>query len=185
MNSLRILYAGLLILAAGLSSSATADNTSDPMVALQPLIGTWQVVNARRTPDGWQEIARTRTTFRKILNGMMIQEVGAYSTGQVFNVRDYYSWDPFRKVYRTAFMDGTHGLMDIYEGSFDESGVFTIDNVRSGTFFPSENGGETAFRFRYHLVEGSPYILIDASSDGGKAWAEFFRVDFLPIDQVR
>ena len=177
---LAFLSCALLFAASPAAAEPAPDN--DPLAPFDVLIGDWTVVNSQNTATGWEEIARTRTTFRRILNGKMIEEVGVYSTGEAFDVRHYFSRDVFRDVYRATLMDGTHGLLDVYEGDFDEAGVFVMDNVRAGTFFPAADGGAMAVRFRYALEAENPHVVIDVSMDEGAVWTPFLRADFEPAE---
>ena len=160
-----------------------SDEKTDPLAHFDVLLGDWTVVSSEVTEDGWNEIARTETYFSRSLDDKVIFEVGAYSTGEEFEVRNYFTWDAFRGVYRIALMDGTHGLMDIYEGDFNDEGVFVMDNVRAGTFFPTGDGGEMAFRFQFVLKKDAPEFYVDISTDKGATWGPAFRVQYEPLEE--
>ena len=75
-------------------------------------------------------------------------------------------------------MDDKWGLMDIYQGVIDDSGVLVLDNIRSGTYFPLPNEQKLNFRFSIELASCTRTTEIDMSADQGLNWQPWMRIKY-------
>ena len=55
-----------------------------------------------------------------------------------------FSWDRFQRVYRATFIDNITGLLDIYQGPFDD-GELIVTNLHTGTYNTLGTDGSVQF----------------------------------------
>jgi hypothetical protein len=146
------------------------------MERLSFLMGTWEVQpefgNPNNPTDRWYPTKPIETTFTPLLNGTFLQSQLAvtWPDGQVWQTISIWSYDRFRKEYRVVFLDDLWGLLDVYEGEF-ENGNLNVDNGRTETWGPPSNGNPTMARVVLHDIAEDSFILEWEGSANGTEWA--------------
>ena len=109
----------------------------------------------------------------------MLRENGRYpGPDAVFEPETIHSFDPYRHVFRSAVLEETAGLMDIYEGSL-EGGRLILTNEKSGTFYKQPDGGAIKFRFTYEFGDDDTFTLTIHQSPATESdWQPFFRFEY-------
>jgi len=137
------------------------------------LAGDWRVEQLVPTGENqWRSSGESALRFNSTLNDLYL-ETRAGSGGYVYDI--VLSFDVARQLYRIISRDDRSGLIDVYEGVFDERGALVVSNVGPGTHYVS--GG-----IRYHnrmtftpTAEGWEW-LVEVSGDGGQSWQPQVRV---------
>lgn len=148
------------------------------MKQVASLVGEWEVTGKRRLgPDApWKEF-QTTSTITSILNGRFLQERNSIpaeivgipaAPGSRVEFLILYSYDRVHKVYRVGVLDNVFGLLDIYEGQFDNdrlvvSNEGTTAIVRGGIKFAGRNT-------IYNVSPNSFQSDWEETRDGGKIW---------------
>ncbi len=161
----------------------TAKAPAAAMAKLDALQGEWKAVTEIIQSDGvWQEQSVTLVVIEKSLGGLLLTEseierISGDATSPQLKID--YTFDQYRKVYRVSVIDSGWGIMDIYEGDL-EDGAISLTNIRSGTSFPLEGGGELFFRLNMPVSEDKHVLDINLSADKGETWQPFYRVTYTP-----
>ena len=130
------------------------------------MVGNWAVT--ARDQDGKLQFD-TVSTIRPILNGKALEEeVIGYWGGLEWPMRLLRSYDKFQDKYRMVALDGRHGFLDIYEGTWGEGGL-EESNVAGGTYSEFE-GTRYFYRSRLERLDSGFRMTTEASGDGGKTW---------------
>lgn len=156
----------------------------EKMAKFETLLGNWQTKNYEYQDNEWKQIATSTATFSKKLKGKMItEEISNLEPNTSFIVETLISFDQYRDIYRLAAIDDTYGLMDIYEGDFIEDGVIQFTNFRSGTNFPTGDGGEMYFRLTLSEINNDTReLLVENTIDHGKTWTPMNKNIFKKIN---
>ena len=154
----------------------TADVEKIPlekMAKFESLLGYWNTVQYSYENDAWIQIATSIVTYNKKLKGKLIaEEIHDLMPDNIFIVETFISYDQYRNLYRLAAIDDTFGLMDIYEGDFISSKIFQVTNLRAGTNFPTDYGGEMYFRLTFtEIGNNTREFLVERSTDNGNTWS--------------
>lgn len=175
--------AGLAVIAILTAVSSTAADSAAPMDKLAPLEGEFVLEGTRFTPDGPVANREIPTTGRFLLNGRMLEEHRFVDFGQpdLTEMLTQITYDQYRNVYRAAVIDDTWGIMDVYEGVFDEAGNLVMTNLRSDTFFPLPDGKKMHFRLSWGLADQPKTFRVDSSVDGGSSWQPMVEDVFVPV----
>lgn len=162
--------------ASALAQDAGSDRQLEAMARLAPLAGDWTVTGRIMGPEGAQALepgeARTRYAFndRGLEDNARLDLGGDGPT----HLRTLFSYDPYRGLYRLSVMDDTFGLLDIYEGDFDEDGRLVVTNLRTDTSYPIE-GGQLHFKLVYDFTHSDGHDFdVYMSADRGTSWALYF-----------
>ncbi len=179
-------FGGFLLGATLLATSSMAQDTdavSSPIASLHDLVGTWEVVASAPNADGiWQDGPTTTSEVARLLEGQLVQEIVTIALPSVaFTLVVAYSYDRFRDVYRVTATDQAGGLMDVYEGRY-ENDRLVLTNLRARTFYRFDDGREMAFRLVKYF-DGPDRFLIEASMsfDEGSTWQPHSRVQYTRI----
>lgn len=172
----KIFIALLFIVSNSLSFAQVTDFEKVPlekMALLSSILGEWNAVQYAWQNDAWVEIATSKMTYESKLKGKLItEEITDLNPDNVFIVETFITYDQYRNLYRLAAVDDTFGLMDIYEGDFISDNQFQLTNLRAGTNFPSQDGGEMYFRLTFTEIDNNTReFLVERSSDMGKSWS--------------
>ncbi|WP_440958534.1 DUF1579 family protein [Oceanicaulis sp. LC35] len=155
------------------------------MARLAPLAGDWVVTGEVMGPEGAQAMTPGTAQAHYAFNERGIEETAQIDLGSVdglTELRTLFTYDPYREVYRLSVMDGAYGLLDIYEGGFDEEGRLVTTNLRADTAFPIE-GGQLHFKLVHDFTgsEGHDFAVY-MTADRGESWLLYFDQHFAPAD---
>lgn len=100
-------------------------------------------------------------------------ETNASSGRYVYHI--VFSFDAAQQQYRVTSRDDQSGLIDFYEGEFDEHGALVVSNVRPGTHYVFD-GARFHNRMTFSPVMDGWVWLVEASGDGGQSWRPQVRV---------
>ena len=164
------------------SLHAQEDTADQPpgMEALSHMVGVWSVTTSQFASGEWQA-GETRTAEIVPLLGGAIQteSVDVVVPAFSFSLYSVYSYDQFRALYRLGVSDSSFGLLDIYEGDFDDQGRLVVDNLRSGTHFIDQTGTVSAFRLIYDFTGPDMFrFTVNVTQDEGVTWSPFVRSDY-------
>lgn len=145
----------------------------EKMAKLESILGSWSTVQFSYENDAWKQIATSTVTYHKQLKGKLIaEEIRDLKPDNIFIVETFITYDQYRNLYRIAAIDDTFGLMDIYEGDFIATDKFQVTNLRAGTNFPTDDGGEMFFRLTFTEINNDTReFLVERSTDSGKTWS--------------
>lgn len=150
------------------------------MERLAPLIGEWDMTVFTTSDDGrnWEATPAQAVNLGFVHKGLAIEEIPQSLDGPGFHMRTYLTYDQYREVYRKAALDDVWGILDLYEGRF-EDGRLVMTNLESGTFFPLENGRWRGFRLTLELNADSRWMWVDKTDDEGRSWQPAFKVQYV------
>jgi uncharacterized protein DUF1579 len=159
----------------------TAKAPAAAMAKLDALQGSWKATTQTIQDDGaWQEQSVNLVAIEKSFHGLLLTESETKRvSGDAASPRlkiDY-TYDQYRNVYRISIVDNSWGIMDVYEGDF-EDGALILTNIRSGTSFPIENGPELFFRMNMPVSGDKRVLDINLTTDEGETWQPFYRVTY-------
>ena len=183
MRSWFFLVASACLAAAGASAAdnlpETAQAPYDAMRELEGLKGAWTVSTEYVDQNGERSmLSKDVVVAEESLRGLMLTEKHKERLeGQGFMLETDYSYDQYRNVYRLAATDDTWGVMDIYEGRV-ENGVLQATNLRSGTYFPTADGGKMHVRLTIPTKGDRRVMEVDHSLDEGESWRPLYRVTY-------
>ncbi|MEO0695631.1 MAG: hypothetical protein AAFY84_05990 [Pseudomonadota bacterium] len=148
------------------------------MEKLRPLAGEWEMAVSSWRDGVWSEPEIERTRISYFLNDLALRrEVPEHSPTNV-KMETTIQFDQYRNVYRMAALDDSWGNMDIYEGQETETGTFVFDNIRTGTFAVGPQGEVFSFQLTIEIEDmNSHAMLVEISTDNGKTWAPFQRLE--------
>ena len=183
---MRNLFTGVVIFFA--TTMVDAQESKRPPVSEKPfsmmqklnvLEGRWAMVTEITQDDGntWQAMPASEVVIQLRHKGMILAEVPADTSTPGFHMETYITYDQYRKVFRKAAIDDVWGIMDLYEGTFQEDAI-VFDNVASGTTFPIAKGVWRNFRLRLELKSPERKFLIEKSDDAGQTWQPSFRITY-------
>ncbi|RMB08536.1 uncharacterized protein DUF1579 [Eilatimonas milleporae] len=175
------------VIAATLSTAYGADDAGavprEKMAAFAAMAGTW-TTRSRFTPDKgltWQEGPPETVDVSLRQRGLALYERPRTPDGPGFHVESHLTWDQYRNVYRLAAIDDNWGLMDIYEGMLDGNRLI-LTNLKSGTGFPTEDGGMLNFRLTYTVDRDMRTMTVEASSDAGANWFDYYHISYERVE---
>lgn len=157
----------------------------DAMARLAPLAGEWVVTGEMMGPNGAQAMTPGTAQARYAFNERGLEETAQIDLGSVeglSELRTLFTYDPYRNLYRLSVMDDAYGLLDIYEGGFDEEGRLVTTNLRADTSFPIE-GGQLHFRLVHDFTgsEGHEFAVY-MTADRGESWQLYFNQHYAPAN---
>ncbi len=181
----------LILLGTALLSIASAQDDAIPDVSRAPLqamqrlsslAGVWEMTVFTTADDGvtWTPAPAQVIDLRYAHKGFLLEEIPAALDGPGFHMRSYVTYDQYRKVYRKAALDDVWGILDLYEGNF-EDGRLVLTNLESGTFFPVADGKWRGFRLTLELKEDKRWTWIDKTDDKGASWQPAFKLRYKKI----
>lgn len=148
----------------------------EKMAKFESLLGEWNTTNYFYEENDWKEVATSHVKYFKKLKGKLVsEEISNVIPAGGFVVESFISYDQYRNVYRLAAIDDTFGLMDIYEGDFENDKIFRVTNLRAGTNFPTSDGGELYFRLTFKEIDANTReFLVEQSNDNGQIWRPMY-----------
>ena len=148
----------------------------EKMAKFESLLGDWNTTNYFYEDDDWKQVATSHVKYFKKLKGKLVsEEITNVKPEGGFVVESFISYDQYRNVYRLAAVDDTFGLMDIYEGNFENDKLFRVTNLRAGTNFPTSDGGELYFRLTFKEIDhDTREFLVEQSNDNGDNWLPMY-----------
>lgn len=146
------------------------------------LEGTWGGTSYKKLKDGTFEVKRTiyandpdtskLTTFKSIFNGNYYR----VNAKVVYNFSMTIGYDQWRDKYVLVSFEDGPGLIDIYQGSFDEAGDLVLSNFEAGTHYV-QDGVKYYNRMTFAKITDMGFTwLIDGSTDGMN-WTRLTRYD--------
>ncbi len=152
------------------------------MQRLSSLAGAWEMTVFTTADEGvtWNSGPAQVVDLRFAHKGFMLEEIPAALDGPGFHMRSYLTYDQYRKVYRKAALDDVWGVLDLYEGNFEDDRL-VLTNLESGTFFPVADGKWRGFRLTLELKEDKRWTWIDKTDDEGASWQPAFKVEYKRI----
>lgn len=145
----------------------------DGRARLDFLAGDWRIEQFTSTQAGeWRSNGSGDLHFASTMNDLYL-ETRAHSGGFLYHI--VLSFDASQQRYRVTSRDDQSGLIDVYEGAFDEQGALLVSNVGPGThyFF---GGVRYHNRMSFSPTAGGWVWLVEASPDGGQSWRSQVRV---------
>ncbi|MEZ5891856.1 MAG: hypothetical protein R3C58_01720 [Parvularculaceae bacterium] len=144
---------------------------------LQFLKGEWRACVANITADGERAAGDVRMAeFRPSMNDLYLETEIVNSR---FRYHMLFSYDVVQKRYRIASRDDQSGLLDIYEGVFDDGGALVLTNLKSGTHY-AYKGVDYYNRLSFKPAGNGWTSTVDATNDGGKSWRQQLQIDATP-----
>lgn len=157
----------------------------EAMARLAPLAGDWVVTGEVMGPEGAQAMTPGTAEAHYAFNERGIEETALIDLGSVeglTELRTLFTYDPYRDIYRLSVMDGAYGLLDIYEGGFDEDGRLVTTNLRADTSFPIE-GGQLHFKLVRDFTGSDGHdFAVYMSADRGETWVLYFDQHYAPAN---
>ncbi len=137
------------------------------------LAGDWRVEQFSPTRvDQWRSSGERALRFNSTLNDLYL-ETRVGSGGYNYDI--VLSFDVAKQLYRITSRDDRSGLIDVYEGVFDERGTLVVSNVGPGTHYVS-GGIRYHNRMTFAPTAGGWEWLVEVSGDGGQSWQPQVRV---------
>jgi len=146
--------------------------------------GQWTVTGRRFDPDGWADIAPQTAQIESVYDGRAYVETTQIDFGRSQSgLQTTLTWDGFRDVYRISALDEGFGLLDVYEGRFDEAGRLVATNLRSDTYFEYGEDTRLHFQLRWSFIS-EDYFMFDVlmTADGGASWTPYFELEYRRAD---
>ena len=180
-----LLGAALCVLSAGAQAQdGVSERQIEAMARLAPLAGDWVVTGQVMGPGGAQALDPGEARTRFVFNDRGLEENAHIDLGAdgSTHLRTLFSYDPYRSLYRLSVMDDAYGLLDIYEGDFDDAGRLVATNLRPDTSYPIE-GGQLHFKLVYDFTHADGHEFdIYMSADRGESWTLYFDQDYAPAN---
>jgi hypothetical protein len=150
------------------------------MQSLAPLAGDWTMTVYSTNDDGetWQATPTQSVAIEYRHKGFMLEEVPSDLESPGFHMRTTITYDQYRDVFRKAALDDIWGILDLYEGNIVD-GRLVLDNLKSGTLFPLEDGRWRGFRLTMELTPAHRWMWIDKTDDQGQTWQPAFKAEYL------
>ncbi len=137
------------------------------------LLGDWRVEQFTPIEAGdWRSNGEGELRFISTMNDLYL-ETNARSGRYVYHI--VFSFDAAQQQYRVTSRDDQSGLIDVYEGVFDEQGALVVSNVGPGTHY-AIGGVRYHNRMSFAPTSGGWVWLVEVSGDGGQSWRPQVRV---------
>ncbi|HEX9794405.1 MAG TPA: DUF1579 family protein [Planctomycetota bacterium] len=186
-----ILLAGPIVLLAAACSAppaprienreVLATGLSEGLGGLRDFLGEWTVTVESRAGAGaeWSTYV-TSSSIRAALGGVGLEERVRMQdpAGDWCEIMGLRTWDPYRELFRVAYLDSRFGLLDVYEGGVEEDGAWVGSNTTTGTSIHHE---KTEYWSRYRMRRLGPdrfRTIWEGSDDGGRSWTELNRMNY-------
>lgn len=137
------------------------------------LAGDWRVEKFTSVEAGdWRSNGEGALRFSSTMNDLYL-ETNASSGRYVYHI--VFSFDAAQQQYRVTSRDDQSGLIDVYEGAFDERGALVVSNVGPGTHYVY---GGVHYHNRMSLAPTADgwVWLLEVSDNGGQSWRPQVRV---------
>lgn len=152
----------------------------DGIAALAHMEGTWRVTAYERAADGaWHPGTPTTATIESLLDGNgWAEHVEVRGPNIGFTLYTVFTYDVFRKVYRSMTLDANEGLMDVYEGALVD-GTLTLTNEKAETWFITDSGAALKFKLEYVLTSPDAHTLnVAFAAVNTSAWQPMMRIEY-------
>ncbi|MEE4360341.1 MAG: hypothetical protein V2I63_02325 [Pseudomonadales bacterium] len=172
---------GLLALLLAPFAQGAERQVEDSLGPLAHLVGHWQVLTSIPGEGGLQVGPPGKAVILPILGGQaLVEDVTLrFPDAEGLRLRHTFTHDPYVDLFRITAIDDASGLLDVYEGRF-EDGRLQVDNIRAHTFSPTALGRELAFRLRWHEISADGFRFdVFQSDDGGESWALYAAQTYL------
>lgn len=137
------------------------------------LAGDWRVEQfTLRDAGEWRSNGEGALRFSSTMNDLYL-ETNASSGRYAYHI--VFSFDAAQQQYRVTSRDDQSGLIDVYEGAFDESGALVLSNVGPGTHY-AVGGVRYHNRMSFAPTADGWAWLVEVSDDGGQSWRPQVRV---------
>ena len=181
-----VFVGGLLLSVSAAQEGDIPEASKAPLQAMQrlaPLSGVWDMTVHVTPDDGktWNETPTQAVELHFAHKGFVLEEIPADLDSPGFHMRTYLAYDQYRDVYRKLALDDVWGIPDLYEGTLDGDRL-VMTNLKSGTFFPLENGASRGFRLTLELKDTKRWMWVDKSDDSGSTWQPAFKIEYVPRD---
>ncbi len=144
----------------------------------EKVAGEWQVTGTMLDLDGTAVKIRSKATIERNLEGASVEERSSYllppHAVEFFCIR---SWDSFRGRYRMACIDSLTGLLDIYDGVF-ENDRLVMTNLSTGTYAET-NGTRMYGRQTVEEISKDSFLVTwEFSLDNGSTWQRYGQLQY-------
>ncbi len=137
------------------------------------LAGDWRVEQFTPIEGGeWRSNGEGALQFRSTMNDLYL-ETNASSGRYAYHI--VFSFDAAQQKYRVTSRDDQSGLIDVYEGAFDELGALVVSNVGPGTHYVY-GGTRYHNRMRFSPIADGWVWVVEVSGDDGQSWRPQVRV---------
>jgi len=139
------------------------------MGPLLDIVGNWNVAVQQRQQPGqdWQNSERS-SSIESLFGGGVVRET--YTTAGGNQVLRTLSYDRFKKRYRVTEVNDARNLMDVLEGTIDDDGRLSLNNVETDTSWAGF-GMTFHTRAEFFDIGADGFSLEEAISiDGGENW---------------
>lgn len=167
---------------------AVSQEADVPQVSIKPLqymqkladlAGEWTMTTYLTSDNGdsWNSAGSGPVSLQFVHKGFMLEEIPGDLESPGFHMRTMITYDQYRDVYRKAALDDIWGIFDLYEGNMID-GRLVLDNLKSETFFPVENGAWRGFRLTIELDAKHRWMMVDQTDDNGESWQPMAKVEY-------
>ena len=164
-------------LGAAAQTSETENSPRQRLAFMSELTGDWVIYSRRMTEQGWVEAEPEPATVESLWDGQAYRQTETTDFGNAsYELVTHLTWDQYRSVYRITALDEGWGIMDVYEGGFDQNGDLVVTNLRSDTYFPWGPDQRAHFQLRWAFddhAEGFVFHVL-LTLDGGASWMPYF-----------
>ncbi len=174
-----LLLSLIFILSLTFSVAADGENKAQQgLDRLASIVGEWLVTGTMLDLSGKEVEIRSTATITKELGGASIEEHSSYLLPpHAVKFTCLRTWDSFRNRYRMACIDSLTGLLDIYEGEFD-NGALVMTNLSTGTH-AEINGTRMYGRQTVSKISSDSFLLTwDISMDRGSTWQQYGQLQY-------
>lgn len=168
-----------LMICGAVSAQAQHDQEGE-LAVLAEMEGTWRITAYEQTSAGaWQAGEPTTSTITSLLEGNGFAEQSEVRGPSLsFKLYSVFSYDAFRKIYRSMTLDADEGLMDVYEGTFADNRL-TLTNEKAETWFVTGSGTQLKFRLEYVFSSADAYALhVSFAAISSAMWQPMMRIDY-------
>lgn len=143
------------------------------------MIGDWdiQAQNLDENGQWYASPVPNETRIEPLFDGAFVYEqvVPIMAGDQLLRFFIMWSYDSYRQVYRMLACDDKKGLMDIFEGNYQEHNVIVVSNQHTGTAVLDDGEPVYARLSSTQISDDSFADEISESYDGGETWIAIYR----------
>jgi hypothetical protein len=147
--------------------AAFARALKDGIAKIEFLRGPWQAALLKPKGTDWVAAGNVRIELEDAAGGKALTTTISLN-GYTYLM--FFTYDALQKAYRVTSLDDVSGLMDVYEGNFDDAGALAVSNTGPGTSYASL--GTTYHNRMRFLPTGtrSWELQVDFTIDNGATW---------------
>ena len=169
----------VIILSVGNSFGQTEVQKAE-MEKLSGFLGEWKLLTYEIDEEGnWKAGKETSSKVTSFFGGAFFEEKSqVIGPNSEINLRSTFGYLTGLKKYRISVVDKEYAVFDIYEGNI-QNGALVVNNLDSRTPFIGRDGITYHFKLSYTIPENDSFsLLIDFSTDGGKTWGKYQKVEY-------